>query len=322
MVLAYMLITDELPFKFVEGKGFKHFLNATQPLFHTPTKITKARDCMKLFLEEKKKVGVQLSGNDVDNASANDVVVAYLKSKFANWEKFVLEDKWLHVRCTDHVINLIVQDSLGHIRKSVDCVRASVKYIRQSPQSYERAFSRYDSEDRHYRDDLEKIDVSGILYVTSNTFLDDITSIDAALNNCINEVPDKNLAAMAKMMKCKFHKYYGSLEKCNMATIVASMLDLRNKFEDVLEIPISTVASESVFSTGGRVKTFGIRVTKTSLKFFDFNTSSLQERRTGFAAVLAVLITRASQRKQHGKSEPVLHLDILCDVIKRSLKPC
>nr|GEY08873.1 RNA-directed DNA polymerase, eukaryota, reverse transcriptase zinc-binding domain protein [Tanacetum cinerariifolium] len=54
--LAYMLIVDELPFKFVEGKGFKHFLNATQPLFHTPSRITMARDCMKLFLEERRKL--------------------------------------------------------------------------------------------------------------------------------------------------------------------------------------------------------------------------------------------------------------------------
>ncbi|GJT67243.1 zinc finger BED domain-containing protein RICESLEEPER 2-like protein [Tanacetum coccineum] len=337
--LSYRLIVDELPFKFVEGKGFKHFLNATQPLFHTPSRITMARDCMKLFLEEKKKVGVLLSGNvgriclttdtwtslqrinymcltahyidndwgiesnvftiTVDNASANDVAVAYLKSKFANREKFVLEGKWLHVRCTAHVMNLIVQDGLSHIGKSVDCVRAAEKYIRQSPQrlakfkeyaeiekcpstkslildvptrwnstylmldtiqSYERAFARYDSEERHYRDDLEKtgvpissdwanvrrltkflehfyqltLKVSGTLYVTSNSFLDDITSIDAALNNCINGIPaNTNLAAMAKMMKCKFDKYYGSLEKCNMATVVPSVLDPRNKFEYV-----------------------------------------------------------------------------------------
>ncbi|GJW46306.1 zinc finger BED domain-containing protein RICESLEEPER 2-like protein [Tanacetum coccineum] len=293
--LAYMLIVDELPFKFVEGKGFKHFLNATQPLFHTPSRITMARDCVKLYLEEKKKVGNLLRkkvlnfcpisshrGIDigkamemcllkwgiesnvftitVDNASANDVAVAYLKSKFANWEKSVLEGKWLHVRCTAHVMNLIVQDGLSHIGKSVDCVRAAVKYIRHSPQSMRGPLLDMTCRDSvHYRDDLEKtgvpiasdwenvrrltkflehfyeltLKVSRILYVTSNSFLDDITSIDVALNNCINGVPDTNLAAMAKMMKCKFDKYYGSLEKCNMATVVASVLDPRNKFEYV-----------------------------------------------------------------------------------------
>ncbi|GJW52963.1 hypothetical protein Tco_0097048 [Tanacetum coccineum] len=35
-----------------------------------------------------------------------------------------------------------------------------------------------------------------------------------------------------------------------------------------------------------------------SLRFFEFNTSSLQERRTGFAAALAILITGVSQSKQ------------------------
>ncbi|XP_071739175.1 zinc finger BED domain-containing protein RICESLEEPER 2-like [Rutidosis leptorrhynchoides] len=366
--LTYMLILDELPFKFVEGKGFKHFMNATQPLFHIPSRITMARDCLNLFPVEKKKVAALLKGNvgriclttdtwtslqrvnymcltahyvdnewvlrkkvlnfcpisshrgvdigkavemcmvkwgiesnvftiTVDNASANDVAVAYLKGKFANWEKSVLEGKWLHVRCTAHVINLIVQDGLSHIGKSVDCVRAAVKYIRQSPQrlrkfkefaeiekcnstkslildvptrwnstylmletaqKYERAFRRYDIEERHYREDLEKtgvpmssdwanvrrlakflehfyeltLKVFGTLHVTANDFLDDITSIDATLNNCLYD-NDKNLVAMAHLMKAKFKKYYGGLENCNMETIVASVLDPRNKFEYV-----------------------------------------------------------------------------------------
>ncbi|GKB73573.1 zinc finger BED domain-containing protein RICESLEEPER 2-like protein [Tanacetum coccineum] len=275
--LAYMLIIDEI----------------------RSSSITMARDCVKLYLEEKKKVSVPRRGN-VDNASANDVAVAYLKSKFINWEKFVLEGKWLHVHCTTHIMNLIVQDGLSHIGNSVDCVRAAVKYIRQSPQrlakfkeyakiekcpsikssildvstrwnstylmldaaqKYERAIARYDSVDCYYRDDLEKtgvpissdwvnvrrltkflehfyeltLKVSGTLYVTSNSFLDDITSINAAFRGhyCINGVPETNLAAMAKMMKCKFDKYYGSLEKCNMATVVAFVLDPRNKIEYV-----------------------------------------------------------------------------------------
>ncbi|GKE90859.1 zinc finger BED domain-containing protein RICESLEEPER 2-like protein, partial [Tanacetum coccineum] len=205
----------------------------------------------------------------VDNVTTNDVVVAYLKNKFANWEKSVLEGKWLHVRCTAHVMNLIVQDGLSHIRKSVDCVRAAVKYVRQSPkrfkfkeyaeiekclstkglildvptrwnstylmletaQKYEREFSRYDSEDSHFRDDLEKTvvpvstDWANVRRLAK--FLKHFYEL--TLKNCINDVHDKNLSVMAKMMKCKFDKYYGGLEKCNIATAVASVLDPRNK---------------------------------------------------------------------------------------------
>lgn len=61
--LTYMIIADELPFKFVEGRGLRHFLNACQPSFYLPSRITMARDCYELFLEERKKVGALLQGN-------------------------------------------------------------------------------------------------------------------------------------------------------------------------------------------------------------------------------------------------------------------
>ncbi|GKD18382.1 zinc finger BED domain-containing protein RICESLEEPER 2-like protein [Tanacetum coccineum] len=171
----------------------------------------------------------------VDNATANNVVVAYLKNKFANWEKSVLEGKWLHVHCTAHVMNLIVQDGLSHIRKSVDCVRADVNtkglildvptlwnttyLMLETAQNYERAFSRYDSEDCHYRDDLKKTGVP--------------VSTDWANVRRLAKFLEHFYELTLKMMKCKFDKYYRGLEKCNMAKVVASVLDPRNKFEYV-----------------------------------------------------------------------------------------
>nr|GFA07733.1 hypothetical protein [Tanacetum cinerariifolium] len=43
---------------------------------------------------------------------------------------------------------------------------------------------------------------------------------------------------------------------------------------------------------------------------YELNTSPLQERRMGFAAALAVLITEASQSRQHGKSEPDVRYEL------------
>ncbi|CAH9144073.1 unnamed protein product [Cuscuta epithymum] len=43
--LDHMLIIDELPFRFVEKPGFRHFVNIACPLFHIPSRTTVARDC-------------------------------------------------------------------------------------------------------------------------------------------------------------------------------------------------------------------------------------------------------------------------------------
>ncbi|KAK2415525.1 zinc finger BED domain-containing protein RICESLEEPER [Trifolium repens] len=51
--LAKMIIIDELPFKHVEGVGFKRFMSRAQPRLKIPSRVTIARDCMQLYKEEK-----------------------------------------------------------------------------------------------------------------------------------------------------------------------------------------------------------------------------------------------------------------------------
>ncbi|XP_027124091.1 zinc finger BED domain-containing protein RICESLEEPER 2-like [Coffea arabica] len=69
----------------------------------------------------------------VDNASSNDVAVSYLRGKLQNWGKAVLRGKWTHVRYVAHIVNLIVNDGIKKLGDSVDCIRAAVRYVRQSP---------------------------------------------------------------------------------------------------------------------------------------------------------------------------------------------
>ena len=44
--LAKMVITDELPFRTVEGEGFRHFCQVMQPKFTPPSRVTIVRDTL------------------------------------------------------------------------------------------------------------------------------------------------------------------------------------------------------------------------------------------------------------------------------------
>ncbi|CAN4077925.1 unnamed protein product [Withania somnifera] len=55
-------------------------------------------------------------------------------NELTNWGTNIMEGQHLHVRCMAHILNLIVQDGLKEIGKSVKRVRQAVKYIKQSPQ--------------------------------------------------------------------------------------------------------------------------------------------------------------------------------------------
>ncbi|KAG5553647.1 hypothetical protein RHGRI_011517 [Rhododendron griersonianum] len=75
----------------------------------------------------------------VDNATANDVAVAYLKKKFSKkGDTFILGGEYFHIRCCAHIINLIVKDGLGEIKDSIVRIRDAVKYVRSSPQREQR----------------------------------------------------------------------------------------------------------------------------------------------------------------------------------------
>ncbi|CAO2044570.1 unnamed protein product [Urochloa humidicola] len=60
-----MVILDEMPFSVVEGEGFKEYSNTLEPRFHLPSRITVARDCMKIYLEEKAKLKKSMFGHRI-----------------------------------------------------------------------------------------------------------------------------------------------------------------------------------------------------------------------------------------------------------------
>ncbi|KAL4302000.1 hypothetical protein GQ457_10G011150 [Hibiscus cannabinus] len=54
--LIHMIVVDELPFRIVEGEGFKQFLSIACPRFHLPSRFIVRRDCLDLFNSMKKSL--------------------------------------------------------------------------------------------------------------------------------------------------------------------------------------------------------------------------------------------------------------------------
>ncbi|XP_019190500.1 PREDICTED: zinc finger BED domain-containing protein RICESLEEPER 2-like [Ipomoea nil] len=157
--LAEMIILDELPFRIVEGHGFRKFVLVCCPRFKIPSRWTISRDIFKIFSDERVNLkkffrtssqrGESIAkalksclldwglksvfSVTVDNASSNDTALGFLKKKLGSWGCTVVRCKYLHMRCIAHILNLVVQDGLKECDSSVKKVRDAVRYVRSSP---------------------------------------------------------------------------------------------------------------------------------------------------------------------------------------------
>ncbi|KAL9679363.1 hypothetical protein QQ045_017221 [Rhodiola kirilowii] len=71
----------------------------------------------------------------VDNASANEGAVAHMKKKLERQGNLVLSGEYLHLRCACRILNLIVKDGLGELKKAIEGIRNCAKYIHSSSAS-------------------------------------------------------------------------------------------------------------------------------------------------------------------------------------------
>lgn len=58
----------------------------------------------------------------VDNCSTNDAMMDILTPRFSE-ESLILKGRFLHMRCSAHILNLIVQDGLDVIGEGIKRVR-------------------------------------------------------------------------------------------------------------------------------------------------------------------------------------------------------
>ena len=69
----------------------------------------------------------------VDNASSNDISIAYFKKKLLTWSVSSVRSKYVHMRCFAHILNLVINEGLKDGNLVIKRVREAVRYVRNSP---------------------------------------------------------------------------------------------------------------------------------------------------------------------------------------------
>ncbi|KAG8657803.1 hypothetical protein MANES_03G090444v8 [Manihot esculenta] len=92
--LAKMTIIDELPFMFVEGEGFKEWVECIQPKFRIPSRWTVSRDCYDLYLEERKKLKSYFQNSSQRICITTDTWTSLQRINYMCITAHYIDDNW------------------------------------------------------------------------------------------------------------------------------------------------------------------------------------------------------------------------------------
>nr|GEU54663.1 hypothetical protein [Tanacetum cinerariifolium] len=172
----------------------------------------------------------------------------------------LLSGEWLHIRCVAHIVNLIVQDGIKHVGKSIESIRCALKWIKKSSTRIEK----FDKCARSTRCDSTKslvLDVPTRWNSTYNMLEVAHEYKDAFARYDLEDVDfglhirnkDKYLYDIANAMKPKFEKYYGEERHINCGKKDYTKGKMKFLYEDYVRI--HAPSSDSSSTLGERPRT-------------------------------------------------------------------
>ena len=94
-----MVIVDELPFRFVDGKDFRNCMAAACPRFRLPSRWTIARDCYQIYVDEKVKLKQLLNASAFKVSLTTDTWTSLQRINYMCLTVHFIDKDWkLHKR--------------------------------------------------------------------------------------------------------------------------------------------------------------------------------------------------------------------------------
>ncbi|KAK9226025.1 hypothetical protein WN943_011071 [Citrus x changshan-huyou] len=271
-LIARMIIMHEDPLSCVDHEWFIHVQAR-----HTSQVLCDVllRCLMDLNLERK------LSALTVDNCTTNDRMIQLLLDKLDK-NDLLMGGKLFHMRCTAHILNLIIKEGLSVISEGVTKIRAGVAFWAVTPQRREKfkeiscrlnipcskelvldCITRWNStylmisvaleyKNVFYR--LHQLEAQyRCLPIESEWELacilsNNLKSFYNATGDIIKEYEFKAKLSISGPSVGAFSSSIGEA-----SVVIMSHVEEQLSSRDILAIPVSTVASELAFNTSGRV---------------------------------------------------------------------
>ena len=79
----------------------------------------------------------KISSIDLDNCTTNDLMMSMLLGKFDS-SSLILDGQFLHMRCSVHILNLIVRDGLDVIGMGIERIRECIAFWVATPKRFEK----------------------------------------------------------------------------------------------------------------------------------------------------------------------------------------
>ncbi len=93
--LTFMIIVDELPFKFVENEGFKHMMSIACPRFRIPSRYTIARDCFSLYSDERTRLKNYFKASCQRVSLTTDTWTSIQRVNYLCLTAHYIDDNWI-----------------------------------------------------------------------------------------------------------------------------------------------------------------------------------------------------------------------------------